>query len=231
MTLNRPQIQTIILVGGKGSRLGKLTASLPKPMIEINGRPFLNYLFAHLQRHRINQVCLMSGFLGNCIESYYKQNPIPNLTIQYSHEQHPLGTGGAIAQALHRYSAPYYLCLNGDTIFDIDLDEFLAQGHRTLEQNPQFIGVMALSSNFISERYESFDLANTSQLKLNGPYINGGIYLFRAALKELLPVENNSIEQFIVDHNSRFAGLVFNQKLLDIGTPSNLLLAVRDLKK
>ena len=112
-------IQAVILAGGLGKRMRPLTASIPKPMIEVGGKPFLQHQFDLLRSFGIRRVLLLVAYLGDQIEKYFGDGAALGLHLSYSHEPEPLGTGGALRIAAAMLDEEFLL-LNGDTYLDID---------------------------------------------------------------------------------------------------------------
>src|ERR1035438_6571316 len=100
----------VILAGGLGSRLKPITEKIPKPMVEVGGRPFLHWQLLDLHKSGVRRVLLLTGYLGEQIESYFntaaRSAPegrwISEMDIIYSKEPEPMGTGGALKFALSK---------------------------------------------------------------------------------------------------------------------------------
>ena len=109
-----------ILVGGLATRMRPLTETIPKALIEIAGRPFIDYQLKLLRSNGIKKVVLCLGFLGEKIQEYIKTSELHGLHIQYSFDgRHPLGTGGAIKKALPLLGENFFV-LYGDSYLPID---------------------------------------------------------------------------------------------------------------
>lgn len=113
-------ITAFILCGGLGTRLRSVVSDVPKSMAKIGARPFLEIQLLQLRSQGIRRVVLGTGYLGEQIESYFGDGSRLGLTVAYSRETEPLGTGGAIRLALDRLSSPA-LILNGDSYCQCDL--------------------------------------------------------------------------------------------------------------
>lgn len=118
--------QVVILAGGLGTRLRPITEKIPKPLVEVAGRPFLYWQLLDLKKQNILDVVLLVGYLGEMIEEYFSKNPM-GMNLRYSYEKEPLGTGGAIKNALPLLESQFWL-LNGDSYLEAPLQE-LAQFH------------------------------------------------------------------------------------------------------
>src|SRR5438045_9451646 len=99
--------QAVILCGGRGSRLGALTAELPKPLLEVDGAPFLDLLLFELGRHGIRRILLLAGFAAERIAEYAAATPLRArfaLPLAIADQPAPAGPGGALWQARDRRS-------------------------------------------------------------------------------------------------------------------------------
>jgi D-glycero-alpha-D-manno-heptose 1-phosphate guanylyltransferase len=110
----------VILAGGKGTRLMPLTAQVPKPMVSVAGKPFLYWQLRYLQAQGINDVLLLVSHLHEVLRDYWQSNPLPNLRIRFAIEDQPMGTGGALRQALAQLPEQFWL-LNGDSFLPLDM--------------------------------------------------------------------------------------------------------------
>lgn len=118
-------MQAILLCGGMGTRLRSVVADRPKPMADICGKPFLQYLLEMLRDKGITEVIFALGYMGEMIEEYFHDGSAFGLKIAYSYEKEPLGTGGAIRNALPKILEEEVLVLNADTYFPMDYQGLL----------------------------------------------------------------------------------------------------------
>ncbi len=112
--------EAIILAGGLGTRLQPVLGQTPKSMANINGKPFLHYLFQYLRFYAVPKVILAVSPLTRSIEEFFGKE-YQGLQLEYVYEQQPLGTGGAIYNALKFCNTEQVAILNGDTLFGVDL--------------------------------------------------------------------------------------------------------------
>lgn len=110
----------IILAGGIGSRLGKLTKKIPKALIKINGKPFIYYQLKLLSKTGIKEVILCIGYLGYQIKKYVGNGKKFNLNVKYSFEKKLLGTGGAVKNAFSLIKKDFFI-MYGDTYLPVNL--------------------------------------------------------------------------------------------------------------
>ncbi len=92
-------MQAVILAGGLGTRFRPLTLKTPKPMIPVIGKPYLEYQLQYLKSYDITNILLCVGYLGEEIENYFGDGQSREMCINYSFENKPLGTGGALKNA------------------------------------------------------------------------------------------------------------------------------------
>lgn len=111
--------EAILLVGGKGTRLRVAVPDLPKPLAPVNGRPFASFILENLARHGFQKIIMATGYRGAMIENTFGSS-FKGMDLVYSHEDEPLGTGGALARAISHAGSSYVFALNGDTLLDID---------------------------------------------------------------------------------------------------------------
>ncbi len=227
--------QAVVLVGGRGTRLGALTRDVPKPLLPIAGeRPFLDYLLETIERHGYEEILLLAGHLGDRVEELYAGRRIGGARIEVLREPMPLGTGGALTVARDRLD-DLFLMMNGDALFDINL--------RALEQAARESGALATLAlravpdaarygRVIAEggRVTAFLEKDPSHA---GPgLINGGVYVLRREILDLVDALPCSIEQRIFPElvaRGEIVGREFDGYFLDVGLPETLEQGHREL--
>ncbi len=123
-------MEVIILAGGLGTRLRSVVSEVPKCMAPVADKPFLWYLLKYLTRFDVNRVILSVGYLRDVIFKWIDEvkDEFP-FVFDYAVEEEPLGTGGGIKLALSKATTGDVIVLNGDTFFDVNLNELL-EAHR-----------------------------------------------------------------------------------------------------
>ena len=117
--------EAIILAGGRGTRLQGVVSGVPKPLAPVQGRPFLAWLLDLLARQGMRRVVLATGYKAEMVHAAIGEH-WQGMRIDYAVESSPLGTGGAIAQALQRIEGEDAFVLNGDTYLELDYARFAA---------------------------------------------------------------------------------------------------------
>tara|TARA_A100001015_G_scaffold67966_1_gene75245 strand:- start:1462 stop:2196 length:735 start_codon:yes stop_codon:yes gene_type:complete len=226
--------RAIILAGGKGTRLKELVSDRPKPMADINGKPFLYHQLKFLKRNRIKHFIICTGYKGEYIKNYFG-NDFYGCSVNYSHENKPLGTGGAVIKALNDYKIikPFIL-LNGDTYFPIDIGRLISFSYK---KNAGICFSLFETSDY--KRYLPLSLTEDGKLNIfldqnftdySGLYnANGGIYFIQPKLLKELKIKKNifiSLENeifpLLFKNNSKIMGIKFNSSFIDIGLPNDL---------
>jgi len=213
-------MEAIILAGGFGTRLRSVCPDNPKPMAQIQEKPFLEHLLEYWKSQGVSHFILSVGYLHHVIINYFGKE-YRGIPIDYAIEYEPLGTGGGILQStplLHNPESPF-LVLNGDTFFDVPLATFSHKGELTLalykiEKNTRYLGVTLDDSSKINSYNDP-----------NSQLINGGCYLLnkksldRFKQKKPLSLETD-IFPILMREGSCYAQL-FDGLFIDIGIPED----------
>lgn len=224
----------IILAGGLGTRLRSVVPDLPKCMAPVNGKPFLAYVINYFQQQGILNFIFSLGYKHEAIEEYLnKQYSIINK--QYSIEEEPLGTGGAIKKACALARDKNIFITNGDTLFKANVSAL--QNFHTVNNADCTLALKPMK-NFnrygIIELNKDDSIKNFSEKKYyKSGLINGGLYMLNVErfLSESLP-EKFSFETDYLEklYNKRnMFGLVQDEYFIDIGIPDDYKRAQKEL--
>jgi len=228
--------QAVLLAGGLGTRLGPLTQTLPKSMVPVAGKPFLEWLLLLLTRQGIQDFVFCVGYLANQIQDYFLDGRKWNARIRYSVEKTPLGTGGALKKASGLLEESF-LVLNGDNYLELDYQDFIAQfdsaservGMLTCWHNhpPRFQANVSLAPD--QKTVASYDYRNSA----GKTYVDCGVKLFSRKLLSFFDSRNAfSLETDIQPRLARerlLRAYVVSRPPLDIGTPELLKAAEGEL--
>jgi D-glycero-D-manno-heptose 1,7-bisphosphate phosphatase len=227
-----PIRQACILVGGKGTRLGDLTRTTPKPLMAISdNRVFLDFVIEQIARQGFDDIVLLAGYLGDAVRARYEGRTFGAARIRVIVEDQPLGTAGAIAAARDSI-APQFLMLNGDSFFDIDLRALCAAG----KDRDALIALhrVADASRYGSVMLDGDRVVRFVEKRPNaGPaLINGGVYVLRAGIIEhirALPCSMEADVFPVLGLERRLHGRECEGYFIDIGLPETLEKARREL--
>jgi len=231
---SEPVRQACILVGGKGTRLGDLTRTTPKPLMDIgDDKVFLDIVIAQVARQGFDDIVLMAGHLADVVRERYDGRSCGAARIRVIVEQEPLGTAGALVAA-RDVIAPRFLMLNGDSFFDIDLRALCAGC-----AHPDREASIALHRVPDASRYGSVVLDGDRVVRFlekkpnAGPaLISAGIYVLRADIVDRIHALPCSIETGVfpvLAAERQLYGQVCEGYFIDIGLPETLQQARREL--
>lgn len=196
-------IDAVIMAGGVGSRLMPLTKDTPKPMLEVGGKPIMEYNVDLLKSYGIANLTLSVKYLKNIIEDYYKDGSEKEMKISYVTEDEPLGTIGAVKQ-IKEFHNDYILVMNSDLLTNINLESMFNE----LEKSEADM-IIATTDYQVQIPYGVVESNGNMVMALKEKptytyYSNAGIYIFKKSLVDLIP-----------DH-SFFNATDFLDKLIEI---------------
>ena len=217
--------QALILVGGQGTRLGALTQTVPKPLLAVREKPFINYLVNEIARHGIRHVVCLAGYRASEVEEWMRHDVKPAVDIKIVVERETLGTAGALIRAKALLDDEFLL-FNGDSIFDINLLDLLAW-----KPQGEWAGVVALRLMENAGRYGVVEMRNDLICRFaERPanqcpgLINGGVYRLKRRILGSIGAIPTSIERDLFPKLAKeglLRGRVYDAFFLDIGTPED----------
>lgn len=217
-------MKAIILAGGHGTRLKSVVHDIPKPMAPVNGRPFLEFLISRLVRHGITDIILSVGYLYEKIVAHFGNGSDFNSTITYCIEPEPLGTGGAVREALLLADSDDVLVMNGDTFVAVDITRLVS-----LHASLQPVATMAVIPLDDASRYGAVNVSPTgivtafAEKKNASPaLINSGIYVLNRKLITSIPPGRVSLETEVLPllvGTGLLAAQIQDVPFIDIGIP------------
>jgi mannose-1-phosphate guanylyltransferase len=228
--LTLASLEVVLLVGGLGTRLSSELGDLPKPMVEVGGYPFLEHELLHLREFGIHKIVLAVSHRREAIEQRFADGKELDLSIAYSRETQPLGTAGALRNALALLRGDEVLVLNGDSFAEIDYDELLRfhRGHggkltisALYQPDCRDYGRLRISDGQILEFVEK------SQGDSSPGYINAGVYVFsRELIESIRPGVVESLENrffpSLIARGENIYTYCTQGYFIDMGTPQRL---------
>ena len=210
--------EAVVLAGGFGTRLAHVVPDVCKPMAPVAGEPFLRRVLDQLDAAGFARVVIADGYRREQIESYF-MGTYRGLEVDYSPEDSPLLTGGAVRRALRMCTRPEVFVLNGDTWLDVDFDEMEA----SLAAHPGARCCIAAKRMERFDRYGTLDVAPDGRVRAfrekapcDEGLINGGTYLIRRGALEAGP------DVFSLE-NDWFARVVAEGALVACGTEGGFI--------
>lgn len=231
-------MHAVILAGGEGTRLRPLTLNVPKQLVPILNRPFIEHQLLYLSKFGVDRVTL--ALTRNAHSERLRQalgDEALGVRLTYAYEEQPLGSGGAIAGAAAGWDEPFLVC-NGDIVTDVDLGGMYA-AHRAAGaeltlflhgvEDPSAYGVVALNERHEVTRF--VEKPKPGEAPSN--QINAGIWLFQPSLLREIPADRpNRVEDELFPQlasaGRRVLGYEARAYWRDIGTPRTYLEANLD---
>ena len=240
-------MKAVVLAGGLGTRLAPVVSDRPKPMADIDGEPFLALLLRRLQRTGIREVVLCVGHRAQQVVDGIGDGQQLGLRVQYSVEDEPLGTAGALyaARTLLSGEESFFL-LNGDTFVDVD-PHLLRLEHRKAGacatftlcrcDQPDAKGIVSVSPGRKILSFDQRDPRATDALPRGGAevLINAGFYClskrFLSLLSDRVPLSlEKSVFPLALAKGETLAALISEGRFIDIGTPQEYRRAQAELR-
>ena len=226
----RPYREAIVLAGGFGTRLAHVVPDVCKPMAPVAGRPFLRFIMDQLAAAGFDREVVADGYRREQVEGFFGP-AYRGMEIEYSPEETPLLTGGAVKRALSRCESDWVFVMNGDTWLDVDFGAMEAAAYGAPDNVSAVIAVKRMR-NF--ERYGTVDVDDCGSLTAfhekrpcEEGLINAGVYLLRRDALDDMPdkfsLESDYFERVVGDGALRAAEC--SGGFIDIGVPEDYVLA------
>lgn len=224
-------MQTVILAGGLGTRLRPLTHDVPKPMVPIGGKPYLERQLAYLAGQGFTDILLLTGYLGEQVEAHFGDGSGFGVRVRYSREETPVGTGGALLQA-RPLLEDRFLLLYGDSFLPIEYREVMdllstpSPARLVLTAYDNRGEDTSVANNLLVEstgRISAYE-KGTGNPQLN--FVEAGVVGMRKDVLEVLPeappasLENQAFPRIIAQGEA--VAYITRQRFYDFGTPERL---------
>jgi NDP-sugar pyrophosphorylase family protein len=220
-------LDAVVLCGGRGTRLGALTAETPKPLLPVEGAPFLLRLLRRLYADGCGHVVLAASYRAEQIEAFVEayRAELPEVTVVT--EPAPLGTGGALRLAAERVRSEVFVALNGDSWLAQPIGPVVAR-HRSsgwpmtvvLVEAGRVVGGARDKARCVVAR-DGRLLQFATEAMIGSGWINGGLYVIDRATALGWPAGAYSLEQRLLALVPGGPGAFQSEaSLLDIGTPA-----------
>jgi len=220
-------IPVLLLVGGMGTRLRSVVPNAPKPLATVGDKSFLELLVLQLREQGFRQLVMCSGYLADQIENHFGDGSRWDVSIEYSKESQPLGTGGAVklAEPLLR-GCSTFVVMNGDSFMESNFEELL-RNHSAQKalltmavrrvENAGRYGTVQISPD---QRITGFAEKTGSETP---GIVNAGIYVFDSKILEEIAPGASSLERDLFPNILGRGVHAVEQKgmFIDIGTPED----------
>src|SRR5215203_5250680 len=231
-------MRAVALIGGRGSRLRPITQTVPKSMVPLRNRPYVQYLIDTLRVAELDGAVFSMGYLPSSIQSYFADRDLNGFSLDYVVEERPLGTAGGMKNAQRYLDEGPFVATNGDVLTGIDLTEVieahmesgaLATITLTAVDDPTAYGLVEVDHRLRVKRF----VEKPASEEVHTSLINAGIYVLERQILNMIPTEREvSIEREIfpqLQAMGRLSAFVSSAYWRDIGTPRSYLAASNDV--
>lgn len=228
MRNSKINFKVIILAGGKGSRLGKITKKIPKPLIKIHKKEFIYYIIKYFEKIGIYNFIITTSYKEKFFKRYIKQYKSKSSKFKIVNEKKPLGTGGSLINAIKKEKLNkdiFFILCNADTLLLYDIRNIY-----NLIQKKKNILLVIKKKN--CERYGYIEMKNNqlAGIKRNinkSGFVSSGFFIFKS--KILNKFKNNvnlNLEKDVMPKIRKFGHKIYchkvNKPFIDIGIKSDL---------
>jgi len=218
----------LIMAGGEGTRLRPHTATCPKPMLPVGGKPMMERIIERARADGFHRFVIAIHYLGHVIEEYFGDGSSRQINVEYIREDMPLGTAGAVGLLRPRPSAPFIVC-NGDVLTDIRYGEMLDFHVRHSAIATMAVRLHEWQHPFGVVRTKGVDIVGFEEKPTVRNHVNAGIYAFDpTALDSLTPGQRSDMPglfAMLKERGARTIAYPMHEPWLDVGRPDDYELA------
>jgi NDP-sugar pyrophosphorylase family protein len=215
----------VIMAGGRGSRLYPETATCPKPLLKVNGKPILEHIIERAKSDGIHNFIIAVHYLSEMIKDYFGNGEKFGINIEYLEEKSPLGTAGALS--LLKSPDSDILVTNGDLITEINYGEILDY-HKT---HSAFATMAVRSYEFKNPfgvvEIRNLEICGYEEKPITISQINAGIYVLSPKsldmLKKGAPCDMSTLFQCMLAESRKVVAYPIYEDWRDIGNPNDLM--------
>ncbi|MFC2002751.1 NDP-sugar synthase [Chloroflexota bacterium] len=228
-------MKSVILAGGRGTRLKPYTTAFPKPLMPVGDKPILEIMIRQLKSQGLEDIIVTVSHLGELIMNFFGDGGKFGVNIDYSIEDQPLGTAGGLG-LIKKDLKETFLMLNGDTLTTLNFTELINQ-HKTNDA----IATIALNKRQVYIDFGIVELDNSYNIKgytekpTLGYLVSMGIYVFEPRVLEYIKVGEKldfpDLIKVLISHGENVKGFIYDGYWLDIGRPEDYEKANREIDK
>lgn len=219
-------MKVAVLAGGFGTRLGELTRGVPKPMIVMAGRPFLERVVESFASRGLGEFVMLVGHHADVIEAHFADGQPFGVRIEYSRESEPLGTGGAVREA-RPLLGERFIVTYADVLRWFDYDRFAREHQRScLAIYPYDSALTTIDCGNVAAEDGMVTHFRKGEPELHLPYVDAGFALLTREVLDLLPASGAcSLESAVYTRLAEQRKLeceIVDRDFFDIGNPADL---------
>ena len=231
-------MKTVIMAGGKGTRMATLHDNIPKPMIKLCGKPIIEHQIERFKSYGFNEFIIVTGYLGEQIVDYFGDGSDFDVSIQYYNEKQPLGTAGALFRLKEQLTEDFFL-INGDLLFDVKLPAFLqfhfrSNGFATIlthsNDHPYDSGIIQSNQDDLVLKW----LHSEENRLWYKNQINAGIHILSPSalrikrVSDVMNLDRDVLTPLI--SQKKLYSYQTTEYVYDLGTPERLSAAIHDIE-
>jgi len=219
------KIDLVILAGGRGKRLGAITSKTAKPLIKVNGLPFIQHLINFYSKFNFENIYIIAGYKGELIKKKFHNKIFNLIKITCCVEKKRKDTGGALFEVKNKIKNDFIL-VNGDSFINVNLQLFFNK--RKINYNYIF-----LNNNTTYKENKKLINLDINKKKIvffnkNSKLMNSGVYYFKKNLLRDIKNKKISLENDILTElikQKKLKGIKTNENVIDIGIKKNFIKA------
>lgn len=227
-------MKTVILAGGKGTRLKPYTTVFPKPLMPIRDKPILEIVIEQLKSHGLDDIIMAVGHYAELIKAFFGDGSKHGVKITYSREDTPLGTVGALSLIMDELDSTF-LMMNGDVLTDIDYSK-LVENHK---KSGAMVTISLKKRNVnIDFGIVEIDDENTITDYTEKPtidyHVSMGVYVLEPEVLDYIPAGEKmdfpELMKTLISDGKKINGFIHEGYWLDIGRPEDYDKANQDIE-
>jgi len=226
-----PPLRAVVMAGGLGTRLGRLTADMPKPMLPVGDRPLLERIVEQLRDAGITHVNLTTHYRADVIARHFGDGSGHGVEIEYVSEERPLGTAGALGMV--EGEGPM-LVMNGDILTRVDFRAMHSFHEEHAADMTVAVRPYETRVPYGLVELEGSRISGLSEKPLVRGFVNAGIYLLDPAVRGFVgkdePLDMPQLIERLLGSGRTVVGFPLREYWLDIGRPSDYEQALADVE-
>jgi len=227
VSASRPNL-IVIMAGGRGTRMLPHTENCPKPLLPIAGKPMLEHIIERAKLEGFNHFVLSIGHLGDMIRSYFGNGERLGVQIDYLHEDHPLGTAGALSLLDPLPDAPFVVT-NGDVITDVRYSELIDFHVRYSAIATMALRAYEWQNPFGVVQTQGVEIISFEEKPITRSHINAGVYVLDPVALSLLDsgklCDMPTLFERLKQNGLYTIAYPMHEPWLDVGRPDDLITA------
>jgi len=221
--LLKPKVRlnsVVLMAGGLGARLMPLTEDIPKPMLEVGGKPILQTIVEGFANHGFTNITMCLGYRPNVVKNFFKDGKEFGVHIDYIIEEKRMGTAGALSLIKKKFNEPIFV-MNGDLLTKIDYGKVI-----DFHKNNNSKATMCVSKYDVKVPYGVINISNKEitsiqEKPIHSFFVNTGIYLIEPECIDIIPkgeyYDMTTLFEQLIAKNVKTISFPLSDYWLDIG--------------